>query len=158
MKEWVIPFLIALCVGAAINQMGGFSWGPAPAPKQEDASQQEPGNGSGAEGGLVSELSQTDFDNAVLGSDKPVMVDFYATWCGPCKQMAPVIEKLAGSYKDRVKFYKVDVDANSAVAAKYNVNSIPTFIFFKNGKRVDSYTGAVPRESLAALLDKQLTQ
>ena len=158
MKDWVIPILLALCIGAAINGMGGFGGGNTPEPKPDEAVQGEPGGHPSEESGLVGDLSQTDFDNEVLGSDKPVLVDFYATWCGPCKQMAPVVDKLAGTYKDKVKFYRVDVDANSSVAAKYNVNSIPTFIIFKNGKRVDSYTGAVPKESLATLLDRQLAQ
>ncbi len=92
------------------------------------------------------------FEEEVLNSDVPVLVDFYADWCGPCKMIAPIVEALAKDYDGKVKIGKLDVDSNGATAQKYKVMSIPTIILFKDGKAVDTLVGAVPKQQLEAKL------
>lgn len=102
------------------------------------------------------DITDDAFDTEVLQSDKPVIVDFWATWCGPCKMIAPILEEIAGEYDDKVKIVKIDVDSNSQTAGKYNIMSIPSLLFFKNGEMVDQVVGAIPKAQLAARLDKVL--
>lgn len=106
----------------------------------------------------MSIINATDssFDTDVLGSDKLVLVDFWAAWCGPCKAIAPILEELDKDYADRVQIVKVDVDANPQSAARFGIRSIPTLFVFKNGERVDTIVGGRPKSELAALLDKHL--
>ena len=101
-------------------------------------------------------FTEENFDSEVLKSDIPVLVDFYADWCGPCKMMMPTVEKLAEKYDGKVKVGKVNSDENNALCAKYCIMSIPTFLVFKNGELVDSKTGAMPAEVLAGALDSVL--
>lgn len=90
------------------------------------------------------------FENEVMNSDVPVLVDFYADWCGPCKMMAPVIEQLSTEYQGKAKIGKLDVDQNGMTAQKYRVMSIPTMLIIKNGQVVDTVVGAVPKQQLEA--------
>ena len=85
----------------------------------------------------IQAVTDTEFDSKVLKSDKPVLVDFWATWCGPCRMIAPVVEQLAGEYAGRVRVAKLDTDANPATTVRYGVRSIPQVLFFKNGKVVE---------------------
>ncbi|WP_026652119.1 thioredoxin [Butyrivibrio proteoclasticus] len=101
-------------------------------------------------------FTEANFENEVLNSDIPVLVDFYADWCGPCKMMMPVVEKLAETYDGKIKVGKINSDENSALAAKYNIMSIPSFLVIKNGEVVNSATGAMPAEALAKMLDEAL--
>jgi thioredoxin 1 len=101
----------------------------------------------------VSELSDENFENQVLRSDQPVLVDFFATWCGPCKHMSPLVDELASSYGGRVKVFRADVDKCPQLSAKFAIRAIPTFITFKNGNTVSSKTGVFTREELTADLD-----
>ena len=101
-------------------------------------------------------ITDDQFESEVLQSDIPVIVDFWATWCGPCKMIAPILEEVAGEYADKVKIVKIDVDSNSQTAAKHNIMSIPSLLFFKNGEVVDQVVGAIPKAQLTARLDKMV--
>ena len=98
-------------------------------------------------------ITDDQFESEVLKSDIPVIVDFWATWCGPCKMIAPILEEVAGEYGEKVKIVKIDVDSNSQTAAKHNIMSIPSLLFFKNGEVVDQVVGAIPKAQLTARLD-----
>lgn len=100
------------------------------------------------------DITDDSFEKEVLQSDKPVIVDFWATWCGPCKMIAPILEEVASEYSDKVKIVKLDVDSNNQTAGKYNIMSIPSLLFFKNGEIVDQVVGAIPKAQLTARLDK----
>lgn len=102
-------------------------------------------------------ITDDTFEQEVLQSDKPVIVDFWATWCGPCKMIAPILEEVAAEYADKVKVVKLDVDANNKTAGKYNIMSIPSLLFFKGGEMVDQVIGAIPKAQLMARLDKVLS-
>ncbi|MDO4479236.1 MAG: thioredoxin [Lachnospiraceae bacterium] len=105
---------------------------------------------------MVKNLTASEFENEVLKSDIPVVVDCYADWCGPCKMMAPLVDAAANQYEGRVKFYKVNVDNEMGIATKYNVYSIPNFLFFKNGELVNTMVGACPPDVFNAGVDKLL--
>jgi thioredoxin 1 len=96
------------------------------------------------------------FQAEVLSSDTPVLVDFWAVWCGPCKAIAPIVSDLATQYDGRLKVAKVDIDSNQDTAIKYNIRSIPTLLLFKGGKVVDQIVGAVPKSRVAAMVEKAL--
>ncbi|HAQ97904.1 MAG: thioredoxin [Limisphaerales bacterium] len=102
-------------------------------------------------------VTDVNFAGSVLGADKPVLVDFWATWCGPCLQMAPAVSQLADEYKDRAIVAKVDVDKNPDISNKYDISAIPTFIVFNQGEEVMRYTGSTTIKGLRSMLDKQLT-
>lgn len=102
------------------------------------------------------QFTENNFEAEVLKSDVPVLVDFYADWCGPCKMMMPVVEKIAETYDGRVKVGKVNSDENNELAAKYGIMSIPSFLIIKNGEVVDTATGAMPMDALAKKLDAVL--
>ncbi len=103
-------------------------------------------------------LTDANFSDEVLSSDQPVLVDFWAAWCGPCRIIAPVIEELASEFEGRAKIGKVDVDHNQQVAMQYNVRSIPTLLFFKDGRVVDQLVGTAPKKVLAERLESLATQ
>lgn len=104
----------------------------------------------------VIHADENTFEKAVLQSDVPVLVDFWATWCGPCKAIAPVLDELSGEYANKARIVKIDVDQNPNLAAQYGIRSIPTLFVFKNGEKVDATMGMQTKAQLAALLDKHL--
>jgi thioredoxin 1 len=101
-------------------------------------------------------LQDATFDAEVLKSDVPVLVDFWAVWCGPCKAIAPAVEELAKQYKGKVKIAKMDVDEHQQVPQQYGIRSIPTLLLFKGGRVVDTIVGAVPKSKLEESLKKAL--
>jgi thioredoxin 1 len=101
-------------------------------------------------------LSDATFDAEVIQSELPVLVDFWATWCPPCRAVAPVLEDLARAYAGRAKIAKLDVDENPATAARFRIQAVPTMLFFQGGKVVDQAVGALPRAALAGKLDRLL--
>lgn len=104
--------------------------------------------------GNVTEFSDDNFQSDVLESDQPVLVDFWAPWCGPCKALTPTIEALADDYAGKVKVGKLNTDENRQAAINYQINSIPTLIVFKNGEPVERLMGSRPKDQLAQVLDK----
>ena len=101
-------------------------------------------------------LNASNFEQEVLKSDKPVLVDFWATWCGPCRMLAPLISQLAEKYSDFIKVGKVDVDENPLLAQSFNISSIPTLIFFKDGKILSQRVGGAPMGVLEAFIKDAL--
>ncbi|MBI2618820.1 MAG: thioredoxin [Ignavibacteriales bacterium] len=101
-------------------------------------------------------LTDDNFQTEVIKSEKPVLVDFWAEWCGPCRMVAPIVEELAKEYQDTLKVGKVDVDSNQKVSEEFGIRSIPTLLIFKNGKVVDQVIGAVPKRALTDKLSKHL--
>jgi len=108
--------------------------------------------------GKVVQLNDGEFDTEVLKSNVPVLVDFYADWCGPCHAIAPTIEALSNEFEGKVKFVKVDVDANQEVASRYEIMSIPTIMLFENGKVEDSIVGAYPATVYKQHIERALSR
>lgn len=106
-------------------------------------------------GNFTKAVTDTNFQNDVLGSDKPVLVDFWAEWCGPCRVIAPTVEAVAEDLQDKATVYKMDVDENINVPQRYGIRGIPTLIVFKNGEEQERYVGGnISREKLAEMLEK----
>ena len=102
----------------------------------------------------VINLTSENFEKEVLKEEKPILIDFWASWCGPCKMMGPVVEQIAEDAKDVSKVCKLNIDEELNLATKYNVMSIPTFILFKDGKEVERMIGAMPKEELMKIFEK----
>jgi len=105
-------------------------------------------------GADVMNIGDADFDKEVLEIDQPVLVDFWATWCAPCRAIAPAIEELATQYKGKVKVAKIDIDNNQQVAEQYGIRSIPTLLIFKNGAVAGTIVGALPKAKIEAAIQK----
>ena len=103
------------------------------------------------------EFNDSNFEQEVLNSDQPVLVDFWAEWCGPCRMIGPVVEEMAGEYAGKAKIGKVNVDHNPEISVKYGIRSIPALLIFKDGQVVDQIIGAVPKTHLTKQLDAQLS-
>ena len=104
----------------------------------------------------MEDVSDATFESAVLKSETPVLIDFWATWCAPCKAIAPTLEELAKDYEGKVKIVKMNVDDNPSTPGKYGVRGIPTLILFKGGEIVDQLVGAIPKNQIQALVEKGL--
>jgi len=101
-------------------------------------------------------VSDENFEDEVIGSELPVLVDFWAVWCGPCRMVAPFVEQIAEEYKDRLKVAKLNVDENQSVPAKYGIMSIPTLLLFKGGELQETIVGALPKDKIVAAVSKHL--
>lgn len=104
----------------------------------------------------AAQVTDSSFKQEVLDSDVPVLVDFWAPWCGPCRMVAPVVDEISEQYKGQIKVVKVNTDENPQVASQYGIRSIPTLMIFKDGEKVDMVVGAVPKTTLASTLEKYL--
>ena len=102
---------------------------------------------------MTQQISSSDWQAKVLDATEPVLVDFFATWCGPCKMMAPTIDEIAAEKAGQASVYKIDIDENMDIAQKYGIMSIPTFIVFKGGQPAAKTLGAQPKEAILALFD-----
>jgi thioredoxin 1 len=105
---------------------------------------------------MAIEITDANFEELVVKSDKPVMIDFWAVWCGPCRMIAPIVEEMSKEYEGKAVIGKVDVDSNPNVAMKYGIRNIPTVLFVKGGEVVDKQVGAAPKPAFTAKLDKLL--
>ena len=101
-------------------------------------------------------VNDSNFEEIVLKSEQPVLVDFWAEWCGPCKMMLPIVEEISQEFEGKLTVAKVDVDSSQGTAAKYGIRNIPTILFFKGGSVVDKQVGAVPKASLVGKIEKLL--
>jgi thioredoxin 1 len=104
----------------------------------------------------VTEVKEADFKEVVLDSELPVLVDFWAPWCGPCRMVAPVVEEISQQYEGKVKVVKLNTDENPQIASQYGIRSIPTLMVFKGGQKVEMVVGAVPKTTLSNTLEKHL--
>ena len=104
----------------------------------------------------VAQVSDASFEGDILKSEVPVLVDFWAPWCGPCRSVAPIVDDLANEYAGKLKVAKINVDESTEVAMRYQITSIPTFIVFKNGEVADRALGALPRSKFVKLIDRNL--
>ena len=105
---------------------------------------------------MALEITDSNFEELVLKSDKPVMVDFWAEWCGPCRMVGPIIDEISNDLQDKAVVVKLDVDSNQEFAAKYGVRNIPTVLVFNNGELVDRHVGVAPKDTYATALDNLL--
>ncbi len=104
------------------------------------------------------EITDANFEQEVIKSDLPVLIDFWAVWCGPCKAIAPIVTELAAEYEGRMKVGKIDIDNNQEVSVKYGIRSIPTLLLFKDGKIVDQIVGAVPKAQIVAKITPHIKE
>lgn len=107
---------------------------------------------------MAQQFTDGDFEQEVLKSDLPVLVDFWAVWCGPCRAIAPIIEELSTELEGKVKIGKVDVDANPVIASQYGIRSIPTMLIFKNGAVVEQMVGAMPKQEIVKMLNNHVSE
>lgn len=109
-----------------------------------------------ADNGKLANITDGNFDTEIAAGQGLAMVDFWAAWCGPCRMIAPIVEQLASEYEGRIKVGKLDVDANPQVAMRFSIRSIPSILFFKDGKHIDTVVGAVPRAMLERKIQEHL--
>ena len=105
---------------------------------------------------MVKEINYTDFENEVIKADKPTVVDFFATWCGPCRKLGPILEEVETEIGDKVNFRKIDTDDNIEAAQAYHVSGLPTLLVFKNGEVVERMVGLMPKSSIITNIEKHL--
>ena len=106
---------------------------------------------------LIKHISDATFESDVLQADKPVLVDYWAEWCGPCKMIAPILDEVAGTYGDKLQIAKMNVDENRDIPAKFGIRGIPTLMLFKNGELAATKVGAMSKAQLTAFIDQQLS-
>ena len=148
MKEALIIFFIALALGSVINSIVQLEQSGA----QSTAAAAEEDNA------FVSKATDQDFDEKVLKADQPVLVDFWAPWCGPCRMLGPVVARIAQKYAGQLKVVKVNYDDSPEAARRYNVSAIPHLFVFRNGKPVEDIEGAAPQATIEAMIEKSFAQ
>ncbi len=148
MKSWIYCVLLLALLGTGCNDAGQP---PADYPDAPTAT-------SGDQMHHAIAVDDTTFSSTVLASEQPVLVDFWAPWCGPCKELSPVIEQIAAEYEGRVTVAKVNVDDAPGVTAQYGVTAIPTLVFLQNGETVESVQGGLSKRQLAQRLDAMLAE
>ena len=104
----------------------------------------------------IVEVSDSNFESEVVNSDVPVLIDFWAPWCGPCRAIAPIVEEISSTYEGKIKVGKMNVDENQATTMKFGIRSIPTLIMFKDGEAIDQIIGAVPKGEIERVVEKSL--
>ncbi len=104
---------------------------------------------------MAEQVSDSTFEASVLKSDLPVLVDFWAPWCGPCRAVGPIVDEVAGEFEGRIRVFKMNVDENPATPTKFGIRAIPTLIVFKNGEAVEQRTGALPKDQIVQLLQSK---
>jgi thioredoxin 1 len=104
----------------------------------------------------IVEVSDSNFESEVVNSDVPVLIDFWAPWCGPCRAIAPIVEEISSTYEGKIKVGKMNVDENQATTMKFGIRSIPTLIMFKGGEAIDQIIGAVPKGEIERVVEKSL--
>lgn len=147
-REVLLCFVFALVVGSLIN---GYK--PSAGDNMGTTTSSATGTATQAEGGLPS-VNEANFQEEVVNSATPVFVDFYTDWCGPCKEMAPIVADLAGQFKGTVKFVRVNGDTSPKLVERYQAEGYPTFMMFKNGEKVDMVAGTRPRSALFSFIQK----
>lgn len=160
-SRWIGCLLLAFGLGSCDGiktKLGGWIKQAMPEPAASPASggADAPARPAASAGAEVRAVSEADFDAFVATPGHLVMVDFYADWCGPCRQLAPVLESLAAEYGGKLVLGKVNVDQNGALAARHGVRSIPDVRIYKEGKQVDRFTGAMPANLIRAMIDRHL--
>lgn len=105
---------------------------------------------------MISEIKDTNFAEIIKSSSEPVVVDFWASWCGPCKMLAPVIDEISGEIGDKAKFFKLNVDENPVTSTQYKIASIPTVMILKNGEVVDTLVGFRPKDAIKSVIEKHI--
>ncbi|MBX9878386.1 MAG: thioredoxin [Candidatus Obscuribacterales bacterium] len=149
MRDALIAFFACLVIGAIINGSHGPAVSHVPESLQQSAA-------ASRDADLVPAVTQASFDSDVLQSEKPVLVEFWATWCDPCKRMKPVVNEIAKEFEEQIKTVKVDIDAEPELAGKFNVNGVPTLMLFKDGKMVTIVSGVTSKETLAEQINRVL--
>ncbi|MBX9685896.1 MAG: thioredoxin [Candidatus Obscuribacterales bacterium] len=155
--EFILMHPVAISTGSArpIAIQAGAKLGPSQ--RSTFPSAQLAGNQPQSTfGGSVDDLQESEFQNLVLASDTPVLIDFYADWCGPCKKMSPLVDAAASTYSGRIKFFRCNVDNNKTLANQFGINSIPTFIVFRNGNAVNKFSGMMSQDELNSFAEAAL--
>lgn len=158
MKEALLIFVIALAIGSFLNSQGGLGGLLSMGARPQTIETVTPSGDTPTTPTVskVPDVKDANFETEVLQSSKPVLVDFYTPWCGPCKIVAPIVERVAERYGTTLKVVKMNTDDNQTIAEKYQINSIPRLYIFKGGKLVETIEGAAPESEIVALVEKTL--
>ncbi len=152
MQEFLIAFLIAVIVGSVVNGCSGTAPDTTTPSTSTGQAEQPPSTNTQSAFSQIADVSESTFGDEVLKSSQPVLVEFGAKWCVPCKKMAPILEQLASEYSGKLKVVKVNADENQSLAEKYTTGELPTIVVFTQGVAREKLVGEVPKERLVSLL------